>query len=377
MGKYTDLTKDNEGMTISSRKKRRINLNKLINHHINNVINHQCSTGLLLACTNKKSWYRGKCWIRDTVYEALALEVVDDKQRLEKAYEGLFNILKKHEDKINRAIRKKPDAAFNYIHARFNPTNFEEYLEPWGNKQNDAIGALLFKILDLEEKGYKVIKGGYEARLVQKLCHYLQSVEYWHDKDSGMWEEEYEEAHSSSIGACTAALIKAQKHGYNVENWLIKKGKKRLQQQLPRESHSKHVDLTLLSLIYPYNIVTDYRKKQILENVESELLREKGVLRYLGDKYYSHTDQCGKLISAEWAFGLSWLSVIYSDIDKDKSLHFFKKAYATITPKGFIPELYYGKTDKPNDNTPLGWSEAMFVVAADRMKKLFGNKLKL
>jgi hypothetical protein len=38
----------------------------------------------------------------------------------------------------------------------------------------------------------------------------------------------------------------------------------------------------------------------------------------------------------------------------------------TQTPEG-IPELFFSNTDKPNDNTPLGWSESLFIVALDAM----------
>src|SRR3990167_1531391 len=124
--------------------------------------------------------------------------------------------------------------AYQYIHARYDPITMEEILENWGNKQNDAIGALLFKIGDLEEKGIKIIRNQNDLRILQKLVYYLQSVEYWHDKDNGMWEEN-EEVHASSIGACAAGLKKISKI-VNVSKDLIKKGKEALNRLLTRES---------------------------------------------------------------------------------------------------------------------------------------------
>jgi hypothetical protein len=35
-----------------------------------------------------------------------------------------------------------------------------------------------------------------------------------------------------------------------------------------------------------------------------------------------------------------------------------------------VPELYYSHTDKPNDNTPLGWAESMYVVALEKVRKM-------
>jgi GH15 family glucan-1,4-alpha-glucosidase len=44
-----------------------------------------------------------------------------------------------------------------------------------------------------------------DRRIVQKLVWYLSTLEYWHDPDSGMWEED-QEVHASSVGACVAGL---------------------------------------------------------------------------------------------------------------------------------------------------------------------------
>ena len=152
----------------------------------------------------------------------------------------------------------------------------EEIWEQWGNKQNDAIGALLFKIGDLEGKGIRIIRNGNDLRILQKLANYLQSIEYWNDKDNGMWEEN-EEVHASSIGACVAGLKKISKI-IDVPQDLIKNGENALNNLLPHESETKEVDMALLSLIYPYNIATKEQRDIILKNVEQKLVKEKGVV---------------------------------------------------------------------------------------------------
>jgi hypothetical protein len=35
-----------------------------------------------------------------------------------------------------------------------------------------------------------------------------------------------------------------------------------------------------------------------------------------------------------------------------------------------MPELYFSHTNKPNENTPLGWAESMYVVALQKVKEL-------
>ena len=191
---------------------------------------------------------------------------------------------------------------------------------------------------------------------------YLESIEYWHDEDSGMWEED-EEVHASSVGACVAGLNSISKiKGIIVPTELIEKGKNTLNHLLPRESMRKFVDLSLLSLIYPYNVVTASQREDILKNVEYLLLKERGVIRYKNDHYYNK-NMDGYSEEAEWSFGLSWLAIIYTKLGQIKKANYFiNKMIRTDTPEG-IPELYFSNSDQPNKNTPLGWAESLFIVA--------------
>src|SRR3989339_356006 len=222
-------------------------------------------TGLFAASRMTAKTGYNLAWIRDNVYTAIGLEAAQKYNIAKKTLRALLDVLLKHEYKIDWAVREKPKHHYQYIHARYDPITVEEIWEEWGNKQNDAIGALLFKIGDLEEKGIKIIRNEDDTRLLQKLVWYLRSVEYWHDKDNGMWEEN-EEVHASSIGACVAGL-KAVRHIVDVPKDLIKKGEDELNRILPSESVTKETDLALLSLIYPYNIVNKEQKRAILGNV--------------------------------------------------------------------------------------------------------------
>ena len=304
-----------------------------------------------------------KAWLRDNFYECLAFEVIGDYQTVHETYRAILDIFKKHEYKIDYAIAQKPEYTHQYIHPRYNPETFDEYWEEWGNKQNDSIGCILFEIGRIESrKPGLLIENKDDRRVVQKLVWYLSTLEYWHDPDSGMWEEN-QEVHASSVGACVAGLTAVKRiKGIEVPDELIAKGEETLERILPRESEQKFVDLALLSLIWPYEVVTKKQTKEILENVEYHLLRERGVIRYKGDHYYNKNPD-GWSEEAEWTFGLSWLSIIYDHLgDKEKAKEFLDKAKETVTRKG-LPELYFSNSTKYNDNTPLGWSESLFVVA--------------
>ena len=315
----------------------------------------QHDTGLFSASHKNVATGYHLAWIRDNVYMSLGLEAIKDSRSLRRLYHALLDILLKHEYKIDYAILEKPKHAHQYIHARYDPVTKEEINGHWGNKQNDAIGALLFKIGDLEGKGIKIIKNENDLRIIKKLADYLESIEYWHDKDNGMCEEN-EEVHASSIGACVAGLKKISKI-VPVKKNLIEKGQAALNKLLPRESEAKETDLALLSLIYPYNIVNVNQRNKILKNVETKLLREKGLIRYTGDRYYNKNGE------AQWTMGLPWLAIIYKQLKNPAKYAFYmRKSVEAMNEKGELPELYYANSNEHNENTPLAWSQALFVA---------------
>lgn len=335
--------------------------------HIANLRKLIAPSGLFRASAHTVGTGYDKAWLRDNVYEALAFEYTGHWDVVAKTYHTLLDLFDKHIDKINWATMHKPFETWQYIHARYNPETLEEFWEEWGNKQHDAVGAILFKLADFEAKGHSMLRGKRDHKTVQTLIHYICNVEYWHDADSGMWEEN-EEVHASSVGAVIAALKKWQQvGGMKVDEDAIHRGEAALRQLLPRESETKFTDLALLSLIYPYNVVSKAMAREIVENLEYHLARDKGLIRYKFDRYYNKNDD-GYSEEAEWCFGLSWLAIAYHRIgEPERAQDYLAKAAATITRAGKIPELYYSHTNKHNENTPLGWSESMYVVACHEL----------
>ena len=315
----------------------------------------QYPTGLFAASRMTGKTGYNLAWIRDNIYTAIGLEAAEKYSIVKRALKALLDVLLKHEYKIDWAIKEKPTHHYQYIHARYDPITMEEVWEQWGNKQNDAIGALLFKVGDLEQKRIKIIRNQMDIKILQKLVLYLKSIEYWHDKDNGMWEEN-EEVHASSIGACVAGLKKISKI-VNVPKHLIKKGEIALNKLLPRESETKEVDMALLSLIYPYNVVSKKQRDEILKNVEEKLVRVRGVVRFVGDKYHYRNGE------AQWTKGLPWLAIIYRQLNKpEKYAYYMRKSIKAMNKKGELPELYYADGKEHNENCPLAWSQALFVV---------------
>jgi phosphorylase kinase alpha/beta subunit len=341
-----------------------------IKRHLDVLRTLQKPTGVFTASAHDVQTGYDKAWLRDIYFMTLGFLETGDLSVVQKAAKAFLTLFVKHKDKINWAITHKPHEAWQYIHARFHPETFEEYWEEWGNSQNDAVGEVLNLVVELELRGASVIETDEEREMVQKIVDYLVALEYWHDEDNGIWEESME-VHASSIGSCVAALKKAKQLPWlHVPDDAIALGEQALRALLPRESVTKFADLALLSLIYPFAVTTEEETKKILENVEYHLTRDRGVIRYKLDRYYNRNED-GYSEEAEWCFGLSWLAIIYAECgDKDKAYYYLRQAQKTVTPEGLVPELYYSHTDTPNGNTPLGWSESMYVVALKKVQDM-------
>lgn len=349
---------------------KRLSYKKLLDRHVKILRSLQYKSGLFAASSKSVSTGYDKSWLRDNFYECLAFEVLDDYETVKKTYDALLQIFLKHEYKIDHAIARKPQHKHEYIHARFHPETFDEFWEDWGNMQNDSIGAILFKVGELEKhkKGFILQNESY-FRIVNKLVRYLESLRFWEDRDNGVWEEN-EEVHLSSVGACVAGLKAVSRiKGIEVPKYMIDEGMNTIKRLFPRESDGKFVDLAELSLIYPYDILTKKQAKEVISNVEYLLLRKKGVIRYKNDYYYNKNPD-GYSEEAEWCFGLAWLAIIYEKYgNKKKAKEYIEMLIETDTSRG-IPELYFSNTDKPNTNTPLGWAESLYIVALHDYNKM-------
>lgn len=345
-----------------------ITYDDIVARHLSILESLKTKSGLFLASRDDVKTGYNKAWLRDNFYECLAFEQVGDWETVRKTYEAILQIFLKHEYKIDAAIMHKPRHAYEYIHPRYNPETFDEFWEEWGNKQNDSVGCILFKIAELQGRKLSILDGQAQRRVTQKLVRYLGVIEYWHDWDSGIWEEK-EELHASSVGACLAGLkkMRAEVPFIDVPEELITKGQEALEELLPRESASKFVDLALLTLIYPYDVVTPRQRDEILKNLEYHLVKHKGVLRYKGDQYYNKNPD-GVSEEAEWTFGFSFLSIIYHMVGNEEKAHeYLELAKDTINDRGEEPELYFSNTSEYNDNSPLGWAESLLIVAIMKM----------
>ncbi|KPV44552.1 hypothetical protein AN477_05980 [Alicyclobacillus ferrooxydans] len=305
-------------------------------------------------------------WIRDNCYIALS-ELDENNGRFEQTYHALLDIFRRYEWKLSYHAVRRPQAVYEYVHPRYTAETGEEIWGPWGNAQNDAIGAFLFGMGEGMRKGHKMLRDETDRKIVTLLIQYLQTLEFWQDEDNGMWEES-RELHASSIGACTAGLLSIKPYFPDAAA-PIQNGMCKLFDLLPRESALHRYDLAQLSLIYPYRLLPHALSADLVEQVEHNLLREHGVIRYPGDLYYADQGQ-----EAQWCMGLPWLGLCHAVLgDLDKAQEYLRWTERVMKKDGAIPELYLAKQHEPNENTPLGWAHSLYLILAKEIRALSGN----
>jgi GH15 family glucan-1,4-alpha-glucosidase len=341
-------------------------------YHILNQL--RMPNNMYLASTSNDYAYT---WLRDTFYEVLPyLNKSDDKY--ETTYHAILDIMRKYEWKLDIHTKQKPHYMHEYIHPRYTKDTLEEVQQEWGNCQHDAIGAILFGIGDGVKAGKNILRDEKDKHIVQKLVNYLYCCNYWMDCDNSIWEEN-REIHSNSLAACIAGL-QAVRDIVFVPRELILRGYNTLSNMFPVESADHPVDLAQLSMIYPYRVVFGEDAKIIVDRVEKTLLRQRGVIRYESDSYYSTFEveygrhnhpEFYRGSEAEWTFGLPWLALAHMELGNiEKAKEYIKRTEEVMLEDGSLPELYFSNSDKYNGNTPLGWSNAMYILAKERLEEL-------
>jgi len=297
-------------------------------------------------------------WIRDQVYASYAYYYLDEVTEFARGLQVVFDILRTSRTKIEHALCEKPRTGKDFIHAKYDANALCEVTDDWGHHQVDAIGLFLFAVARAERRGVRVIRDNEDRAMLQLLVHYLAAVRYFRKPDNGMWEENLD-LHTSSLGAAVAGLRElARMNLAVVPEYLIQAGEETMQAILPNESPSRDVDMAQLSLLWPYKMVPRAVADVILARVKEKLVQSHGLNRYWGDNYYrSHNG-----ISGEWTMGFFWLAIIYADRrEYEEAREWFKRGIATMTPEGYLPELY--QNGRPNDHTPLAWAHSLALIA--------------
>lgn len=332
-------------------------------YKVNNLLRKPYS-GLYVASLGEH--YVNYVWVRDCYYQTKPMLKKEPEAYIQ-TYRSLLDYYKglnyKYDNKVDHLIKKPfPLDNIRFLHPRFYP-NLKEITGDWGNLQIDAIGYFFLGIAEGMKEGLDIIRDDSDVEIINKLINVLVSIKYWTIHDNGIWEENTE-IHSSSIGAVLGGLTALEDVGFNMPLKIYNNAKKTLHTLLPNESITKNVDLSLLTLIYPFNVVDNNIRQEILDNVHKYLEKEYGVARYIGDKYYNVNG------NAQWTFGFCYLAMCYFDIDIKISEKYIYKTIDLLDSNYYLPELFYAGTNKPNDNNPLGWSVSMLIICIEKLIEL-------
>jgi GH15 family glucan-1,4-alpha-glucosidase len=362
-------------------------------------------------------------WIRDNVMIANSFRLRGILDVAKGTAQGLTNYFAKHSERFRKIIAN-PSLKENVQerpHVRFDAATLGELHENWAHAQNDALGYALwlrFAMANSERSAYPMAPADWDAYALFPL--YFQAIEFWHDRDSGSWEET-RKVNSSSIGAVVAGLEEMQKSiarlcqarerlpeaitGGVVEaiDQSIKRGRESLAKSLPFESPPERMmDGAVLFSIYPVDAVKERQMQDsILHLLEARLQGPMGIRRYLGDSYFCQDydkwfppeEQAADFSNsiayrdallqpgceAQWTLFDPVISVIYGDRyrvskkleDLEQQTFYFNRSLRQLTPEGQCPELYYLRRGEfvPNGHTPLAWTQANQALALHYMER--------
>lgn len=314
------------------------------------IQSQQLPSGLLIAGGGDYD----KIWIRDNVYVALAFVEAGKLAEAANIYDELCKIIARYEHVLIAGTYPTQDSEL--LHPRFS-TDGEIVPNQWSNKQHDAVGVLLFGIGQLHLLDPSLISNK-TKHVAQQLITYLESCRYWEDTDNGMWEEEPQLVHTSSLGACIRG-IELTGNFCRYDKNSLDLARANLEQLLPNESSKYPVDMALLTLIWPYGFL----RKDILELVEDQLLRKWGVIRHVGDAY-----EAGGKSEAQWVMGLPWLGIAHIEFGNiEKAKNYLMDTERLYTDNG-LPESYLAN-NQACVHTPLAWSHAMTIVLRTKLAR--------
>lgn len=283
-------------------------------------------TGLLPPKINRAKYesgsteYLGDAWVRDNVYSILAVwglslaykknaDVDEDRARAHeltqavvKCMRGLLTCMMRQVHKVEKF--KKSQAKEDAIHAKYSLKTCSPCVgdHAWGHLQIDATSLYLLMLAEMTASGIQIIFTLDEVAFIQNLVFYIEKA--YCIPDYGIWERGDKlnhgmpELNASSIGMAKAALEAldgldlfgpegGQSSVIHILPDDIQQCKAILQSMVPRESNSKEIAASVLSVIsFPAFAVEDEDLvNEAREKIVTKLQGRYGLVRFLRDGY--------------------------------------------------------------------------------------------
>ncbi|XP_032231174.1 phosphorylase b kinase regulatory subunit alpha, liver isoform isoform X3 [Nematostella vectensis] len=381
------------------------------------------------AQNHLQSKYQGDAWVRDNVYSIIAVWALalayrknaDMDEDRAKAYEltqavvkcmrGLLTSMMRQADKVERF--KTSQSRADCLHAKYSMKTGGTCVSDhgWGHLQIDATSLYLLQLAQMTASGIQLIFTLDEVAFIQNLVFYIEKA--YSVPDYGIWERGDKlnhgmpELNASSIGLAKAALESLNGMDlfgpggsqFSVIHVLpddIQQCKAILQSMLPRESNSKEIAGSLLSVIsYPAFAVEDEDLvNETRDEIISKLQGRYGLCRFLRDGYKTPVEDPFRLhyepaeleifehIECEWPLFFVYLILDGIFMDKPDQV----KKYTTLlepllikdeTGLVLMPELFFVPRDKVSEEkanphsvdrmggeyAPHMWSQSLYIVA--------------
>ncbi|XP_050438174.1 probable phosphorylase b kinase regulatory subunit alpha isoform X2 [Adelges cooleyi] len=331
-------------------------------------------------------------WIRDNVYTVLAVwglsmackkmaDMDEDRaktyaleQSCVKLMRGLLMAMMQQKEKVEQfKVSQNP---LHSLHAKYSSATGQTVVgdNEWGHLQIDAISLYLLILAQMTASGLQVVFNLDEVSFIQNLVFYIESA--YCVPDYGIWERGDKSNHglpelnASSIGMAKAALeamndldlFGARGGPSSVIHILSDEAQKCqavLQSMLPRESNSKELDSSLLSVIsFPAFSVDDQQLIQLTrDEIVSKLMGKYGCKRFLRDGHKTPREDPSRLhydphelrvferIECEWPLFYCYLILDYCFQNDMETANFYVDALekVMITSEDnikLVPELY-------------------------------------
>ncbi|XP_070197407.1 probable phosphorylase b kinase regulatory subunit alpha isoform X7 [Littorina saxatilis] len=367
-------------------------------------------------------------WVRDNVYSILSVwglalaykKTADLDEDRAKAYElqnavvmlmrGLLRSMMMQSDKLEKF--KKTQSPTDALHAKYCTRTGKTVVgdNEWGHLQIDATSLYLLTLAQMTASGLNIIFTLDEVAFVQNLVFYIETA--YRTPDYGIWERGDKTNHglpelnSSSIGMAKAALeaineldLFAARGGPASVIYVMPDEAQQCQailtSMLPRESSSKEVDASLLTVIgFPAFAMDDLSViKATRDLIHSKLEGKYGCIRFLRDGYKTPREDPNRLyyepselmqfenIESQWPifFALYHLNGLFRN-DKEQADKYRQKLDEVMlkTDDGipYMPELYAVPAEVvheeieeknsqkrvPRGQKPHMWGQSLYIL---------------
>jgi len=128
------------------------------------------------------------------------------------------------------------------------------------------------------------------------------------------------------------------------------------------------IDASLIGLAWPFDVLSEAERVQAtVAEIETRLLSELGVYRYLFDGYDGEVERVGAELrqgAGAWPLLTFWLAIVRQRLGQpDRAREIYRIGLDNIDPDGYLPEQVFPVGGERIGVRPLLWSHMMFVLA--------------